>query len=142
MKRAMFHVICLLSLLLCIASLVLWFRSHETADYFAYCGESHEYGVISTVGRFLIYNEAAIEPFRWKAPFGMQWAARPAPNSIAAYAMPKNSRQASWMGFGIMSGNNSQYQATPRVVPHWAVALLLATLPALWVHRRFRKRAD
>jgi hypothetical protein len=142
MKRAMFHLFCLLSLLLCSASLLLWFRSYRTADYLAYCGERKEYGVISTIGKIVIYKESAIDPFRWKAPFGLQQASRSAPDSIAAYAMPQAPRQASWMGFGVMSGRNSQYQATARFVPHWAVSLLLAILPILWARRRFRKKSE
>ena len=132
----------LLSLLLCIATVTLWFRSYRTADYLAYCLESSEYGVISTVGRILIYNELAIEPFRWKAPFGLQRAARPAPDSIAAYAMPKPARQANCMGFGVMSGDNGRYRASVRYVPHWAVTVLLAILPLLWLRRTFRKSSD
>src|SRR5258706_7493100 len=112
--RLAFNVLSLLSFLFCIAIVALWIRSYQTADYLAYCMEKNEIGVVSTVGRILIYNESVIEPFRWKAPFGVQRAARPAPDSIAAYAMPKAARQARWMGFGVMSGNNSQYAASAR----------------------------
>lgn len=82
MKWIIFNVACLLSLLLCVAVLALWFRSYRTADYLAYCQECSERGVISTVGEILIYNETAIEPFRWKAPFGFQRQAWRAPDSI------------------------------------------------------------
>jgi hypothetical protein len=140
--RLAFSVLSLLSLLFWIAIIALWIRSYQTADYLACCMEKSEHGVISTVGRILIYNESAIEPFRWKAPFGLQRAARPAPDSIAAYAMPKAARQASWMGFGVMSGSNSQYEASAQFVPHWAVAVLLAILPLLWFRRILRSRPD
>ena len=140
--RLVFNVLSLLSSILCIAVVILWFRSYGTADYLSYCLERSEYGVISTVGRILIYNEAAIEPFRWKAPFGVQRAARPAPDSISAYAMPQAARQASWMGFGVISGNNGKYAASVRFVPHWFVALLLVIMPLLWLRRRFRKTPD
>src|SRR4051794_38530277 len=89
MKRPTFHIACLLSAILCTGSLFLWFRSYRTADYLAYCAEKNEYGAISTVGTILIYDESAIDPFRWNTPLGWQRAARPAPDSIAAYAMPQ-----------------------------------------------------
>ena len=137
MKLPIFNIVSAVSLILLIGVLVLWIRSYGTADYFAYCSESTEIGAISTVGRIVVYRESAIAPFQWKAPFGFQYAARPAPSSIAAYALPNSSRQVSWMGFGIISGDNGRYLASARFVPHWIVALIASLLPMLWLQTRF-----
>jgi len=142
MKRLLFNFVCLLSLLLNIATIIFWLRSYRIADYVAYCLESKEFGTISTVGRILFYKESAIAPFRWKAPFGVQQAAHAAPDSIAAYAMPNASRQASWMGFGMISGDNGRYRASATFVPHWAVAVVTAILPVAWLRRRYWLRSN
>jgi hypothetical protein len=56
--------------------------------------------------------------------------------------MPQAARQANWMGFGVISGNNRLYEVSARFVPHWAVALLLAILPVIWLRRTLRKKSN
>ena len=142
MKKAVFHVACLLPLLLSIASLLLWFRSYQTVDYLAYCSTDSEFGVASTIGRILIYSEEAIPPFQWNGDFGIRYAARLPPDSIDAYRMPNESHFGSVMGFGMMSGDNGRYRASTRFVPHWAMATVLAIPPLFWLRRHLRKKPD
>src|SRR5688572_20713238 len=97
--RFLFNFLSLLSLLVLIAVLVLWYRGYRTADYFAYCGQTKELGLISTVGRIVVYHETAIPPFRWNGSFGFQYAALPAPDSISAYTLANSPRPVEWFGF-------------------------------------------
>jgi hypothetical protein len=138
MRLRLFDLLSMVSLFLLIGTVILCIRSYWTADYVAYCLESKEHGVISTVGRVVLYDESAIAPFRWKAPFGFQYAARPAPPSMAAYDLPNSRRHGRWLGFGVMSGDNGRYSASVRFVPYWSVAIVMAILPVLWLRKRWR----
>ena len=138
----MIHVICLLSLLLCIASIALWFRSYRTVDYAAICEDSSEAGLMSSLGRMIFYSESAIEPFRWKGPFGLQYAERRAPESMAEYRMSNESRFGDVMGFGAIGGDNGRYRVTAWFVPHWFVAALAAIGPILWIRKGLRAHSN
>jgi hypothetical protein len=139
MRRLLSHLLAVLSLALCIATVVFWFRSYTAADYLAWCMETKEIGLISTVGRIVLYDEAVIPPFRWPPPSEFRHSTADAPAGIDAYTPPNSPRHVEWLGFGVISGDTGKYRVTSRMVPHWPVAVLAAILPIRWI-RGYRRR--
>jgi len=128
-----------LSLIVLFVSLLMWFRSNTTADYLAHCRETGEIGLLSSVGRLILYHEVATSPFHWKPPFGMRYESRDAPASIIAYMPPNSPRHTEWLGFGMISGDNGRIVTRVWMIPHWFLALLSSVLPIIYLrHRRIR----
>src|SRR5687767_15478316 len=84
LKRLTGHLVAAVSAMICIAALLYWFRSYTTAAYFAWCGQTKEIGLISTVGRLVLHDEGAIAPFQWPGPPKVAHSAVNAPATIDA----------------------------------------------------------
>lgn len=131
LPRRLFMPCIAASLVLFIALLLLWHRSHGRADYLAYCQSTREAGIISSTGHVLVYWESAIAPFRWGQPFGWVYASRPAPRSIDDYKPPRIHRDVTIASIRFIAGDNARYTANALIFPYWLLAAMAAALPSL-----------
>jgi hypothetical protein len=138
MKRRRFNIAAALSALVFIATIVLWIRSYWRADYLAYCGETKEVGIISTVGRMVFYREKAIPPFRWQPPYGFEHSANLAPQNVDAYLPFISPSHQHWGGFGAIEGDTAKYRARANYLPYWSIVLIAAVRPAMWLRQARR----
>lgn len=137
------------SLLLSVATVLLWVRSHSTGDSFdryrqdvAGRGTYHDTrGIFSTrgtigVGVLRLYHPAAQD---WPTDKG--WGLNAAPATGVAW------RHRWWLlGFGYWNTalpgppGSGGMRMTGAKVPHWFVALVFAVAPALWGRRAWLTR--
>jgi hypothetical protein len=129
------------SLLLCVATVVLWVLSYSREDALADCQPTTERGVISTRGCLLFYDEAAIGSYRFPTPIGWAHVSALTPaTDIADYAPSNTTRFATLAGFGVLAGDTGRYTVTARIVPYWFVVLAAAVLPLAWLRTRRQRR--
>ncbi len=132
--RRLLNLVAVLSLLLCISSLLLWVRSyrHEDALFVYYdplFGERDGVLISSVAGR--IYGKYSMDATTVPQP---KW--RITYSSATAIPWLTNlTLRRQFLGFAVGRGNPSQtfYDSWVRfavIVPHWGLALVLAALPA------------
>jgi hypothetical protein len=140
-KRRLFNLAAAVSLLLCVATMVLWVRSYWRPDLLLRdrrdLDGSRRFGVRSSFG------ELDGEVFRSADPPSPGWLYFPSPNpwdqplSVSRNRRPEL-RSASLFGFGYGFSNLHPFHAI--WVPHWFLALLFAVLPAVRLRPIIRRR--
>jgi hypothetical protein len=159
-KRRLFTALSAVSLLLCVASLVVWYRSYFVTDEIVWLkghdgnigeqAEENRWYARSWSGGFLL---ASIYE-RWNMPEGrlgsrhnIRWATRsqfpPHADPVVLFFGPIRLRY----GFGAASRSFVQPPYSQRVsrlreieFPTYASTILTAILPALWIVRRLPKQ--
>jgi hypothetical protein len=149
MRRKPFNFASALSLLLCVATVVMWFRSYSGGDVFSKIGPR---GLEITSDRgwvWLWFYRGFPEslPWRWLSGGNSQryWA-------LQAYEYSGEAGRVSHYGI-IRAGKGVTYYrqtAAPQgpqtaawwivgSVPHWLIALLTAVVPALWLRIAYQR---
>jgi hypothetical protein len=155
MKRHLLNVLTAVSLLLCVAVVALWVRSGWVADELHWTraddvGPAHyrwyQY-VYSSHGGLLfcrdaeVYDRASITTQEAAAPTGT-WTWRGWQRREAFYypASPfgRDLKSKTWFYFAWQTWPATVLREM--IVPHWALALPAAVLPAVWTVRRLRER--
>jgi hypothetical protein len=139
LPRILLNAATVVSLMLGVATIALWVLSYWRADALADCQPTTERGVISTCGRLLFYDEAAMGSYRYPPPIGWAHVALPPATDIANYAPTNTTRFATLAGFGVLAGDTGRYTVTARIIPHWFIALATAVFPAIWLRTRRRR---
>jgi hypothetical protein len=148
MIRRLFTFFSVLSLLLCLATIVLWLRSYRVRDMVSFAkagGNSHM--AQSILGRVHVQTTFG------NSTGGFHYAAdRLSPQAIWNGGMSRYPVNTEWhFGFVWQSysrrhmplwGNATNLITRHRliVVPYWSVSVLLAVLPGVWVVGRLRRR--
>jgi hypothetical protein len=135
-KRWAFSLVDAVSLLLCAATVVLWVRSYDHADYFWYGDAMKETGLISSEGSLLFYRESVLGSYRLRGSsgFGSAHLAPADPDRFdparAWFSLP---------GFALLGGANGRTEATGFALCAWLLSTLLALLPIRWLTVTLRK---
>ena len=148
-RRRLFTIFPLLSLWLCIATLVLWVHSYWSVDEIGYCRRAHERlcvcGASSIAGQidFGIATQAdTMHPLAGPKP-GWIFDRRPIAEGITLKQFAKEmtvSASGNFLGFGFATDDRAPRTFYAVSVPHWFVALLFAILPALRLRAAFKWR--
>jgi hypothetical protein len=135
-KQHLLNFLTLTSLLLCGAVLVLWVRSYRACDALVRPARAGD--------RLCVTSEFGVLVLEWEGPLrgavlpGWEYFQSPLPRRWPV--------RTGMMGFETYRGRVTHFVRLPPstlkgvVVPHWAVALALAALPARWVLRLSRAR--
>jgi len=128
-KRRLNHLAALLSLLVLIALVALWFRSNRTEDGVFWMGVQRSFGLLSVRGTVLVawtVNERESQP--WAR--GWERTRRPAVRSPWTESF-------GWPGY---STHGYPSRTRTIVLPLWILALATVVLPVKWSIRRGRAR--
>jgi hypothetical protein len=151
-KRYFLNVLTTLSLLLCVATAVLWVRSWRAGDYVA-CQGIHAPGVrgersliiASSAGRLHVrrlrvhlpaFTAEELAEFNQHAgvgaePSGFQWrfgVRRPVPHGFLGFHLDRTDEPQQYrFAGGHQKGRREEFNLT---VPHWLLVVLSAAMPA------------
>ena len=164
-KRRLFTIFSALSLLLLVAVILLWVRSHFVSEHIARADLSKEAWVARSSGGAIYFDHRSY----WWYQGGWSWGRRRiafGDSGVDFHYMPPN-RGVRFLGFGAFSGTvytwpshlyptvpaptpiNDPNRIDPRwwrdryrtiSLPHWALVLVLGILPFRWYRRAFRER--
>ena len=154
MRRRLLNFLTALSLLLCVAVVALWVRSHFYGDglSFSFASPPARGKVISAnTNRGMLYVVRYDESFAGPRPPGF---AEGGPSSLTRQtyrAYNIGSPVSGLLGFGYGDGTRTRALVEPAGVQHtqrwrtlalplWALALALALLPGAWLWRERRRR--
>ena len=133
MIRRAFTVAAALSLLLCIATVVLWVRSYWAADSVWWNGFNRVHAIVLSRGKLGLFFQQinASAPFSVTANRGHRWNQVPSD-------MHANGREG--LGFGYATLRDAYGSRQTALVPCWFFAICAGTLAAvlLWGRRRMR----
>ena len=164
MRRRLFDLLTLLSLLLCVAVIVLWVRGAWVYDkasvsYYRLVGDEVHIRTFDANSRpgwvqwtIVRCDVPAREAREARENRGLRWAA-------GSEDVARLQRTPAWVRYGFGAWGESKttdlsklrgYDGPPRspytnhywyiATPHWLLALLAAALPARWIWRRVRSR--
>jgi hypothetical protein len=151
LRRRLFTVLSVLSLLFCLATLALWVRSYWRDDFVSYgfgSDTKRSWDIHSRTGeaQFIAYYEGA--GFRYVLVPGFSWNSSPSTspsrdlwNTARIRTWFHNGTSGRFLGFGFVT-MNWDTGATIRGIcaPHWFLVLIFAILPALYVRAVVRSR--
>jgi hypothetical protein len=143
MPRRVFTLLSALSLLLCVATCVLWVRSKSDrvrqCDNWIVATARSEYWVIVQPGRFVIDRKAVRR-------IGDSIEYDRAPNFLDDFrgwthhgVDPNLSRSSLWFGYGQCS-TDAGTTAWAVAIPCWSMAGIFAVFPLMWVKRHWQGR--
>ena len=150
MRRRLFDAVSLLSLLVLVATAVLWVRSYWRVDIWGFVERADASGLtvnmlVSDNGKFQVRRSVGPGPGKLRR-FEVEYRVQPASYGRDYRRVYEFGRGASdakanfWFaGFGFF-----RYEALARrlwdlVLPQWFVAMLAAVLPGAWLRRRLRR---
>ena len=136
MARRLLNLVTALSMLLCVAVVVLWVRSYWVTDCFQLADASDYTAVVSSRGIFLVRRDVlpprSPNSFSASAMETYHWSRRP-PEDLAVY-LP-STVEGEWNLFGLSLSRGRWLDADRRliVIPAWPLAaiLALASLPGI-----------
>ena len=137
MKRRLFAILSALSLLLCVAAVVLWVRSYFRADSY-YRGAEDGTQVYVESGRgFVSVTRSWVNPAN--SPKGTKWASKEKP-SYPMWGRPATVAQR--LGFWSITARSYSEPVRRWIAPYWFLSALTAVLPGSWsiIHRRGWRR--
>ena len=136
MKRLLLNLAALVSVLLCIASIAIWVRSHGQWDMLAYEGGNVQATLTSLDGRVQFFRRSGFP----RAEPEWDFHSRPNPSGWMIDSMPGR-RWYQWLGFDFRSTPSG---VVPRdlivMLPYWFLTLVTAAGPVGWMVRRVRHR--
>jgi hypothetical protein len=146
--RILLNALTVLSLLLFVATVVLWVRG-----YFYWRFEGVTFNSGATVEARQFHYCVLSRPFGLSISHHRLWTAslRPGWLPFSTRAAPGNRAQYDewyranggqgiagvWLIAGVPSGDRRIYEI---MLPHWVVALITATMPALWLRKHLKER--
>jgi hypothetical protein len=147
MRRKLFNFVALVSLLLCVATVVLWVRSSVTEDFISRFFVGRE---------FFVYWDGSLKVRRYTKFLTPQSIEVPdsfnrVDPRMAAWSAARATKQQHFWGFRMEEshlldgGGNAGYTyefdkgiSKTFVIPVWFLLITTATLPTLWMTRRLR----
>jgi hypothetical protein len=163
LKRRLFNILCILSLLLCVATAALWVRSYYRYDQLLRLSPYSRIDFASlrgtaACGRFDYYDHERFVPasagweFYGGSTDGITGGIDLAEETDSGRITPGGSlfatsgetayqRSAEWFGIGFVI-NHGKYGIDYRsiFVPHWLLVLVFAIPPVWWLRRCVRER--
>ena len=138
------NVATLSSLIVCLGTVVMWARSYSYVETLHWFGNGRELSLISARGQFDWYKVWASSLGSWPTEFNIY--RRPASSGLDGRVTVLQ-RQRELSHFGPTLGFALFWDAHPSygelfietMIPWWAITLMAAGLPAIWL-RRWRKR--
>ena len=132
-KRRLSTILAALSLLLFVAVVVLWVRSHIAGDYWGYGAyDGRLYGVSSGKG-FVSIDRSELNPLNVRKGADWRLGLPPYyPVSGPARSVPER------LGFWWITGRTSSGPFVRVIVPCWFVAGVTLLVPCLWLLRWWR----
>ena len=170
MLRPLFTLLSAASLVLCVATCVLWVRSNERLDQFGRYNEIYPEGAESLRGQLRVrwrLDNASASPVRWRSWRAVDMEDLRSPEFLERapaddeVLIRSDAEPAGTFGFGVYEIVPTKYGFLPGdvasampgserwraiVVPHWGLAVVSAVLPACWMavtlqrHRGVRAR--
>jgi hypothetical protein len=130
-KRRLFTVLAVLSLILCLATAVLWVRSYRVGDSLFVC-RSGKFTEFASAGGYLHLQVGSTS-----YPDQSVWRTGPPYYLILQPIVTGRS----WWGFAYITGTSN---GVPQpwwlfMAPHWSLALLFTIAPLTWLIRRLRR---
>ena len=163
MARRSLNVLTAFSVLLCVAVLVLWVRSHRVGDRVGWHTAAQaptrdawrQASVSSSAGGLTFYCRGGVrtstKPQRWSPPdpatLGLRWERQHRPSYPRHIDGPR--WDLDWRGFAwnwrrsdyhIYDDERSAHFSCLLIVPHAFAAALMALAPGLWAVSRVRRR--
>ena len=139
MRRRFFAFASALSLLLCMATVVLWVRSYWRDDGWSWGNRAGRAGIDSFRGRVIFGRVIMTGVYLSTIPQGQLLVSVPAHQATHAMLKP------SWSLAGIQATyatNGNSVQTFDVRVPHWMLLLATGILPAVYLLRRRRWHWD
>ena len=147
MKRRLFNLVAFLSLVLFVASAVLWLRSYFVAQYLGYgflsaanpniSDDNVELGCKGGRVYVLCYANSFLRSFARRP--GFRWGSFPGV-FIQPPSYPTDSPKWLMNMFGIGWNPYAPNSIGSLIFPAWILVALSAVLPAIWMCRRYRSR--
>ncbi len=151
MKRYLFHILSAVSLLLCVAMVVLWVRSYSSYDVYSRSRDRFREpqltidtrGILTASGRLIflrnhaelvISKEEEIRRFGTTAEDNVSWGHRQQKASsfpIAQFGGDSSMR---------LAADSVGFPFTTVTIPFWLLTILLAVLPSMWAMTYSRRR--
>ncbi|HZN64858.1 MAG TPA: hypothetical protein VFB66_06120 [Tepidisphaeraceae bacterium] len=165
MKRRLLNLLTALSLLLCVAVMVLWVWSYWGGSFGRNWGRSDglkvsrggwclsldggDFSLVQQVIRDTFQSEDEVREYLGffeadAMPAGFHWSTNPQPYWIDHITAPPTF-QWSWRGFGILRRSDDTdparwYSEQYIEFPAWSLSLVTSILPGLWLLRFVRRR--
>ena len=136
-RRRLFTIASAMSVLLCVATAVLWVRSYWTADVILLPKAEwwRRYTVNSDFGTVIVWTEVLRPPS--DKPY---WEGYPLDMSRTKRVREERAHDIPWTGFAIHSSGVA-HQLLMISVPYWSFVTLTAALPIAWSLSRSRQPA-
>jgi hypothetical protein len=154
MRTRIVTILSVMSLVLCLATVVLWVRSYWAADYLCYqdrpIGGRRRTIATHSIKGFLFYNRTfpAVQPDASASVEASKWRFEVTPAS--RFLDPAGGVRGAgnyYFGFGYWRGERVEFRHLATglmeivaVIPHWFLALIFAAIPTRWL--AVRRRAD
>lgn len=150
--RIFFNTLTAMSLLLCMATLVLWVRSYYRYDTWYWTVESPievPARLISLARGRAMVTEFADQRGSWPGapdwtPVGSHESANSATGDMSLFGLAESKPAQQWCGFAWIGDMTLAIHGTIRIrfliVPLWFPAALFGMTPALWIIRAARRR--
>ncbi|MDB5289965.1 MAG: hypothetical protein JWL69_1206 [Phycisphaerales bacterium] len=136
MRSRLFTVVCAASLLMYIATMVLWVRSYSRCDLLLRQRGPDD--------RIAVTSEFGVLVFEVESP--QRGAIQPGWVYFDSRLPRRWGRPPGVVGFAAFRGTNRHYLLLPPTAvygvsaPHWAVAIITVVLPLAWISRRGKLR--
>jgi hypothetical protein len=149
LRRRLFTILSVLSLLLCLATLILWVRSYRYGEGVRYTLPSLRNWRVQSLRGQLGFATGVEEPsLQVWANFPVGWSRWSDParlrltdQEFSEAHSPSARRRSVWfLGFGFHFLHSVRYPFHDIAVPHWFLALLFAILPPLHLRAILRSR--
>lgn len=145
------NALTVLSAMLCLATIALWIRSYSKADFIFKVTESNWTHYTSALGRIELYRKTSIDSvfgpqklvYAVHAPYPLELdptldisPRRPIDSAIEV----RTYAQWNIHGDGLLIKGNDFIRLRVLIVPHWVLAILFASVPAIRIALAMRKR--
>jgi hypothetical protein len=147
--RWLFNGLAALSPVICVATAVLWVRSHWFEDDVGIYGPNENYVCASSGGNLLFIlcpTYHGPKAIRYSAKMEWDYVSAKLTSLGASSITFAKYRRLAWLGFAydpnhLIQGNGRIYYNGYRLfVPHWLFCLLFLAAPAAWYWQRIRDR--
>ena len=147
LHRRLLDLGAVLSLLACVAAALLWARSYRLTDSLAWTGQGRGVGVVASKGqvsfRLSTFQAGPQLPRGWRHDVHPRPATLAVPYGASTKTLGRGpdtytAREWGVAGFGVRQNSNQNGTSGFLLLPHWFLVALAATLPVVWIVRRWR----
>lgn len=144
MRRKLFTAISVVSLLLCVAMVVLWVRGRFVSDFLWWNGQHLVVGAFNSRGQVQVTVRHFVSGAPNRPPMRWEWFAERPPRNLEADADHNGwNSSVGLTGIACWSNTDAVLISHDVLLPIWPVFLLAALIPSWWTVRRlsWRRRA-